>query len=213
MNVIPVINCPDRASAVSTLERLKGFLKPGELVHLDVTDGLFSAHHTWNDPLGWASLASPFPLEVHLMMQNPEEHVDAWLAAGTRRLIVHVETVTVPTVNQIFELARPRGADVMLSSNPETTSEDLEPFLRYFNFFQVLAVMPGAAGQKFLPFVADKVRFLREHVPSATIEVDGGMTPETVAIVKAAGADTVVSASYVLGSADPKKAYDALRAL
>jgi ribulose-phosphate 3-epimerase len=75
----------------------------------------------------------------------------------------------------------------------------------------VLAVQLGAAGQQFLSFTEEKVRFLREEMPDATIEVDGGMTPETARRVKKVGADTIVSASYIFNAVDPKKAYEELR--
>jgi ribulose-phosphate 3-epimerase len=75
----------------------------------------------------------------------------------------------------------------------------------------VLAVLPGAAGQKFLSEDLEKIMVLRQASPSAIIEVDGGMNPETARLVKTAGADTIVSASYIFGSGDPKKAYEELR--
>jgi ribulose-phosphate 3-epimerase len=77
----------------------------------------------------------------------------------------------------------------------------------------VLAVQPGPAGQTFLPFVEEKIRFLREAVPDAIIEVDGGMNPDTARLVKVMGADTIVSSNYIFSAADPKKAYEELRAI
>ena len=74
----------------------------------------------------------------------------------------------------------------------------------------MLAVQPGPVGQEFLPFVCEKIKFLREEFPDAIIEVDGGMNPETAGQVKEAGADTIVSASYIFNAVDPKKAYEEL---
>lgn len=91
--------------------------------------------------------------------------------------------------------------------------EDIVPYLKNFVAFQVLAVEPGPAGQKFLPFATEKVRFIREALPDAIIEVDGGMDLETARRVKDAGADTITSSHYIFDSADPKKAYEELSAI
>lgn len=207
MRVIPVINCPDLACVRKKIEVVKSFLHEGELVHLDVTDGSFSSYRVWGDPLGWSSLAAPFGLEAHLMVDHPEQCADDWLAAGARRLILHVETLTPATLHDIASIAEQHHAEIMLSSKPETPAEDLEPYLRRVSAFQVLAVPPGPSAQPFLPFVREKIVFLRERVPDATIEVDGGMDPATVRLVKGAGADTIVSSSYLFGAADPARAY------
>ncbi|MDR3582266.1 MAG: hypothetical protein P4L67_03255 [Candidatus Pacebacteria bacterium] len=215
MNVIPVINCPDIGCVRKRLEMARTFLRPGDLLHLDVTDGAFAVHKTWSDPHAWAGLNAPFPLEVHLMVEQPEEHADDWFTAGARRLVVHIETVAPAGVRRLLDLADHHHGAIVLSSLPDTDPEMFEPFIRRFGeritAFQVLAVPPGAAGQKFLPSVLAKIMALRQMSPNATIEVDGGMDPATARLVKAAGADTVLSASYIFGSADPKKAYEELR--
>jgi ribulose-phosphate 3-epimerase len=210
MKVIPVINCPDIACVQKKIEVAKTFLHDGDLLHLDVTDGSFAAHKTWSDPLGWVGLRSPFGLEVHLMVDHPEQYVDNWLAAGARRLIVHVETLTPQSMHEIFSAAERYQAEVVLSSKPESAIDELAPYMKHFAAFQVLAVQPGPAGQIFLPFVCEKINFLREAAPDATIEVDGGMNPDTTRLVKGVGADTIVSSSYIFDAADPKKAYETL---
>lgn len=210
MNVIPSINCKDAPCARKKIEILKAFLPPQNFVHLDVTDGVWSAHETWNDPKGWAALKPPFMLEVHLMVEFPMEHAEDWLAAGARRLIVHAETLKNEVLHGLLQAANRYHAELVLTSKPETTNDELEPFLTRFASFQVLAVNPGAAGQEFLPFAIDKIRFLRESSPDATIEVDGGVNLETAKLAKAAGADAVVSAHYIFDAHDPSKAYAAL---
>ena len=210
MKVIPVLNCPDVACVEKNIAVAKTFLAEGGLLHLDVTDGSFAAHKTWADPLEWVKLKSPFGLEVHLMVDHPELYVDDWLVAGVQRLIVHVESLTPQSMNEILSTAERYRAEVMLSSKPESDAEDLLPYLKHFHSFQVLAVQPGPVGQEFLPFVCEKIRFLREESPDAIIEVDGGMNPETARQVKEMGADTITSESYIFNAADPKKAYEEL---
>ncbi len=186
MKVIPVINCPDLACVKKKIEIAKTFLAEDDLLHLDVTDGSFAAHQTWADTMQWVKLRSPFGLEVHLMVNHPELYADNWLVAGMRRLIIHGESLTSQSMKEILSTTERNHnrIEVMLSSKPESDMEDILPYLKYFHSFQVLAVRPGPAGQKFLPFVCEKVRFLREASPDAIIEVDGGMNPETARQVK-----------------------------
>jgi ribulose-phosphate 3-epimerase len=185
MRVIPVLNCANKGEAEEQFGVLETFLKKGEFVHVDIADGVFTFHKTWNDPEGWVALRSPFPLEVHLMVEHPEKLIAPWLAAGAKRF--------------------------MLSSNPETPPEDFAPYLHDISQFQVLCVTPGLAGQKFLPLALEKAKWLKYALPDAIIEVDGGITPETAEWAKDAGADIIVSASYVFRSKDPKKAYETLK--
>jgi ribulose-phosphate 3-epimerase len=213
MKVIPVINCPDIACVQNKIEIAKTFLRVGGLLHLDVADGSFAAHKTWADPLEWVKLRSPFGLEVHLMVDHPEQYADDWLVAGARRLIVHGESLDLRSAQEIISVAERYHAEVMLSSKPESDVEDMLPFLRHFHSFQVLAVHPGPEGQNFLPFVTEKVQFLREELPDVTIEVDGGMNPKTARRVKEMGADTIASESYIFNSADPRKAYEELASI
>ena len=147
------------------------------------------------------------------MVEHPEEHVDDWLAVGARRLIVHAESLTPQSMHEIISTAARYHVEVMLSSKPESISEELIPYFRYFTAFQVLAVQPGPEGQEFLPFVCDKIRFLKEELPDAIIEVDGGMNLETARRVKDVGADTIVSSNYIFNAVDPKKAYEELCAI
>ncbi len=211
MQVIPVLNCLDRKDAEERIAIAKQFLKKEDFLHVDVADGIFTFHKTWNDPAGWDDLHSPFPLEVHLMVEHPEAWIAPWLTAGAKRFIVHIETVDEDSLKDISAMCKAGGAELILSSNPETPVEEFTPYLQDESRFQVLAVNPGLAGQKFLPLMLEKVKWLKAAVPDAIIEVDGGVTPETAKWAKDAGADTAVSASYIFGSRDPGKAYEELK--
>lgn len=215
MNVIPVINCPDAACAEAKFAELGKFLPAGSLVHADITDGSFSAHHTLSEPAAWARLMPPFALEAHLMVEQPEDVADDWLTAGVRRLIVHAETVDAAAVRRLLDLTAQHNAELMLATAPGADPGLLAPLIARFGqwlaAFQVLAVPPGAAGQSFEKEALLRIASLRHLVPHATIEVDGGMNPDTARLVKAAGADTIVSASYVFGSSDPAAAFEQLK--
>lgn len=211
MQIIPVLNCLDRANAEEKIVAAEKFLRKGDFLHVDVADGVFTFHKTWNDPAGWAALQSSFPLEIHLMVEHPETWITPWLAAGAKRFVVHIETVDEDSLRNIAAACKVGGAELVLSSNPETPVVEFTPYLHDTSRFQVLAVNPGLAGQKFLPLTLEKVKWLKAARPDAIIEVDGGITPETARWAKDVGTDVAVSASYIFGGNDPKKAYEELK--
>jgi ribulose-phosphate 3-epimerase len=213
MEVIPVINCPDAACVEEKLNILRPFYPAGGLVHLDVTDGAFSVHTTWQDSAGWTAMHPPFTLEVHLMVKRPEEFVGPWVAAGAKRLIIHVESLSRATAEALADMARAHGAELMLAANPETPIAAFEPYADLFSEFQILAVPPGPAGQELMPVVFEKISALKNMWPNVIIEVDGGINPKTAAAVKAAGADVITSGAYIFNSGDPNKAYEELKSI
>ena len=210
MQIIPVLNCLDRAGAEEKIAVAEKFLKE-DFLHVDVADGVFTFHKTWNDPAGWAALRSPFPFEVHLMVEHPEAWIAPWLAAGAKRFVVHIEAIDEDSLRDIAAACKAGDTELALSSSPETAVTEFTPYLHDVSRFQVLAVNPGLAGQKFLPLTLEKVKWLKAARPDAIIEVDGGITPETAKWAKDAGTDVAVSASYVFGSGDSERAYEELK--
>jgi ribulose-phosphate 3-epimerase len=207
VEVLPAVNCSDQPCVEEKLRVARPFSK---WIHLDVTDGRFTFNRTWGDPALWPKIGAGFSLEVHLMVEDPDHVAGAWLRAGAKRLIVHAEAVTKQTLLPLLQEATWHGAIVMLSTNPDTGAEAYRPYRALFTEFQVLAVHPGRAGQRFIPEVLDKIHFLRDEVPGAIIEVDGGVTEETGKRAVEAGALRLVSASYIFDAADPRAAYEAL---
>lgn len=181
-------------------------------IHLDVVDGKFAANTTWDNPedLNNSQLTtnnSQLNIEVHLMVENPEAVIKDWASAGVKRIIISLEAIgeklSLPQdLMNNFELG--------LAINPETSVEDLLPYLENFKFVLVLGVNPGLAGQKFNENVLEKIKFLKNYYPGVIIEADGGINLETAKLTKEAGADIIVSASYIFGSPNPQKAYEEL---
>lgn len=204
MEVIPALNCLDFHEIESRFAILKKIRPEGGWVHLDVADGKFTYNITWADPKKWGEVGYGLKLEVHLMVEEPESQVPAWLEAGAKRVIVHLETAA--NLEHIAELCAAKGAEFVISSSPETFTERMRPLFGKFSKFQVLAVSPGLAGQKFLPMVLEKVRFIRRELPNAWIELDGGVNQETARQAKDAGVDAVVAATYIFNEKDPKTA-------
>jgi len=223
--IIPSVNCTNFECVCDKFNKAKDFLSQDGWLHLDVADARFTYGKSWNNPLELKQLfaeGSKFNVEVHLMVEEPETVAEEWLKAGAKRLIIHLETVQdgrvhsdgeverMTPLDYIAHLASKYGADVMLAINPGTPVELLSPFLKTFSFFQILAVIPGPAGQPILPIAYEKIKFLRANAPNAKIEVDGGINLETGKKAVEAGANILVAASYIFGSSNPKKAYTEL---
>ena len=213
MEIIPALNCLDEESLGQWIVKAGEFLPAGRWIHLDISDGNFTPTKTWNESAHWQELAGQYGwnLEVHLMVEKPEEVIQAWLAAGAKRVLVHVETINRESLTGILETVAESRVEAMLSSNPDTPIDTIRPYLRDFTRFQVLAVYPGRSGQKFLPAVLEKISLLRALRPYAKIEVDGGINAQTAALAKEAGADFVVAASYIFWSENPGRAYEELQ--
>ncbi len=211
MTVLPVINVKSAEEATEKIKKASEFC---DFLHIDIEDGVFLPRSNWGGPEELKLLTSNLKLktqfEVHLMVANPESVLDAWLRTGiVKRIIVHLEAMTDSVY--ILEKCKKYGVEAMLAINPGTEAERLLAHKDDFHYFQMLAVQPGPSGQKFDVNILDKIRLIKVKVPDAIIEVDGGINKETAEQVKAAGAEIVVSDSYIFHAADPKKAYEMLK--
>ena len=221
MDIYPVLNCRDADEMRDALKVVQGFLPFGQWIHIDVADAKFTPHKTWNAPEDWPSFRANYNLEVHLMTEEPEKEVPRWLAVGAGRVIVHLEALTEDEhhvarrgvdelITEILAACFPANAQALLAVNPETPVATSLQYFKRFNGVQILAVNPGLSGQKFQPTVLNKLTYLRQTMPGATLEVDGGITPPVVRRVREAGATIAVSAHYIFETGDPKRAYNEL---
>ncbi len=205
MQVIPAINVKSQEEAAVLAEKTKTFLKAGDWIHFDISD-----INNWSSQ-DLKRSCEDLNIEVHFMRPDYEELLLLWLEAGAKRIIVQVEVLK--DLEFLLETARRFGVEAGLAVAPETPAEELNVYFNKIRFFQVLAVAPGASGQLFQEKVLPKIKWLREQKPDAIIEVDGGINPETAKLAKDAGADILVSASYILNSVNPNKAYEELSRL
>jgi ribulose-phosphate 3-epimerase len=225
LEVCVVINCPvhEGESAGKKLRAAEGF---ADWIHLDIADGVFTFGKSWGDPDLWRQLdpSENIKLEVHLMVEHPELAVPAWIEAGAKRIIVHyeafpkrgknVEALRRAAFADIIERAHHAGVQVMLALNPETTLEVASPHLAHFGHFQVFSqAHPGPSGQAFLKSVLPKISALRAQFPNATIEVDGGINLESAKLAVRAGANVLVSGSYILEGENPGARYHELKSI
>jgi len=169
-------------------------------IHVDVMDGHFVPNLTFG-PKMVADLrkATRLPLDVHLMIERPEEWVDRYADAGATYLTIHVEaTRDVPGT---LAAIRGRGVRPGLTLNPETAVDAVLPYLGSVDLALVMSVHPGFGGQTFIESALEKVRAIREALDerklAAELEVDGGVKPDNCARVVAAGATVLVAGSAV----------------
>jgi len=186
-----------------------------DLIHIDVMDGHFVPNITIGPPVVRAiKRIATRPLDVHLMIEEPDRYVRDFVDAGANMLSVHVEVV--PHLHRTIALIKSRGIKAGAVLNPSTPVAALEEIAADLDFVLVMSVNPGFGGQTFIPHSFDKVRRVRALLSaagtSAPIEVDGGVGPGNAAALVAAGATILVAGHSIFGTPDAEQATRALRA-
>jgi len=186
-----------------------------DLIHVDVMDGRFVPNITIGPPVVRAIKGiATRPLDVHLMIEQPDRFVDDFVNAGAAMLSVHVEAV--PHLHRTIALIKSRGVKAGAVLNPSTPVSALEEIAADLDFVLVMSVNPGFGGQTFIPRSLDKVRRVREMLDragsSAPIEVDGGIDAANAAKIVAAGASILVAGHAIFDTPDAEAATRALRA-
>lgn len=184
-------------------------------LHVDVMDGHFVPNLTLGPPVV-AALArhTRLPLDVHLMVADPDRLLAAYLDAGAARVAVHWEAAV--HLDRTLAAVRAAGARAGVALNPATPIELLADVVHACDFVLLMSVNPGFSGQAFLPRVLDKARrlarFLAERGAAVTLELDGGVGADNIGAARRAGVTTFVAGSSVYGAADPAAAIRLLRA-
>ena len=174
-------------------------------VHVDVMDGHFVPNLTFG-PKMVADLhrATRLPLDVHLMIERPDDWVDRYVDAGAAYVVVHVEAAR--EVSATLARIRTRGAKAGITLNPDTPVDAILPYLAEVDLALVMSVNPGFGGQKFIESALGKLQRLRKEIDSrrlaVELEVDGGVKLDNVRRVVEAGASVVVAGSAVFESPD-----------
>ncbi len=167
-------------------------------LHVDVMDGHFVPNLTIGPPVVKAlKKVARRPLDVHIMITNPERYAADYVAAGADVLTCHLETHP-----DALELIREAGGRAGLAVNPETDIAPVRDMLDRVDMVLVMSVHPGFGGQSFMPEVLPKIEALREWGYTGDVEIDGGIAPKTIGDAAAAGANVFVAGSAVFGSDD-----------
>ena len=175
-------------------------------LHFDVMDGSFVPNITFGSDMARRAEACGLPVDAHLMVVNPEKHIDAFAKAGVKVITVHAEAVN--HLHRVLQQIRTAGCLAGVALNPATSPECLRYVLGDFDLALVMTVNPGFGGQKLIPACIDKVSEVRGMLNragiKAIVEVDGGVNLETAPRLVAAGADMLVAGSALYGATDAK---------
>lgn len=188
-----------------------------DLIHVDVMDGHFVPNITIGPPVVRAiKRVATKPLDVHLMIEEPDRYIEAFIDAGASMVSVHVEAVPHLHLHRTVHFIKKLGAQAGVVLNPATPASTLEDIAGDLDYVLVMSVNPGFSGQAFIRHSLDKLRSVRSVLDrtrsSAVIEIDGGIDLSNVGDVVSAGASILVAGNAIFGTPDPEGATRALRA-
>ena len=211
LRINPSILSADFVNLEAELQRISS----ADAVHVDVMDNHFVPNLTFGPTMVEAlARSTDVPLDAHLMIEDPDREALAYVEAGARSVTFHVEAATAPV--RLARELRAAGARAGMGLRPATPVEPYEDLLPELDMLLVMTVEPGFGGQSFLDLTLPKIRRAAEAVRGAdrplAIQVDGGITEETILRAADAGATVFVAGSSVYGADDPATAITALRA-
>jgi ribulose-phosphate 3-epimerase len=183
-------------------------------IHVDVMDGHFVPNLTIGPAMVAALKRSTrLPLDVHLMIEEPDRYLEAFVDAGAAMVTVHVEVA--PHLHRTLHAIRQLGAAAGVALNPSTPVDQIRDVVGSLDLILIMSVNPGFGGQSFIPHSLEKVaaarRLLEAHGSRAALSVDGGVDLSNAGALARAGASTLVAGTSVFGTADPAAAVKALR--
>ena len=206
VEIIPAI----LANSSEEFEKMLRLIEPySPRVHLDIADGVFVPNETISGYSELELISTGLKFDVHLMVENPVDQISHWYEIDKAdRFIIHVESADITTAIKEF---RDMGKSIGLTLNPDTSITSIEPFVNYSDFIQFMTIYPGFQGRDFLDHVVEKIRSFHKKYPGVLIAVDGGINPTTAKSVIEAGADMLISGSFVLKRGNVGKAIAELR--
>ena len=183
-------------------------------IHADVMDGHFVPNITFGPLIVEAvRRVTSLPIDVHLMIENPDDYIPAFAAAGAAWISVQVEACL--HLNRTIQLIREKGACPGVVLNPATPLQAIEWVIQDVDYVLIMSVNPGFGGQAFIANTLDKIMSLRKMIKDkklkALIQIDGGVNEKTIGDIAAAGVDVFVAGSAIFGSPDYKKTIDSFR--
>lgn len=215
----PLVSASILNADLTDLKALSGFLAGcgADAVHYDVMDGCFVDNISFGLPLLQNLLrCSTLPADVHLMIQDPLRYISRFAMEGVKWISFHAESAS--STDKTVAAIHAAGISAGIALSPDTPVETVFPFLPLLNkddFILIMTVEPGWGNQEFLPHTVDKIRILHDRIRTyglpLHIQVDGGINDRTAVLCREAGADFIVSGSYLLKAQNPEEACRLLR--
>ena len=209
IRITPSILSADRENIVSEISKIA---KVSDLIHLDIMDNRFVPNQTWDLAEAQTIIAaSPTPIDAHLMVQDVDTLAIEYAIAGSGSVTIHAEAAI--DISKTLREIRSHGARAGLAVKPGTPIENYLEFSDLVDMFLIMTVEPGFGGQKFMSEMMEKVRLTSKSIGDRPIwlQVDGGISIDTSAIAREAGADTFVAGSAVFNSPEPAVMVEMLR--
>lgn len=207
--ISPSILSSDFANLETELKKLEQ--NGADWLHIDVMDGHFVPNLTIGAPVVKAlKRVTKLPLDVHLMIDNPQKYIKDFALAGADYITFHYEA-TKDNTDEVIELIKSYNIKAGISIKPKTAVKEIADLIKKVDMVLVMTVEPGFGGQKFMPDCADKIKEIKQYSQSVLVEVDGGINDETAKYCKNLGADCLVAGYYIYSKADMKEAIASLR--
>lgn len=202
MKIIPAILAKNYEEFESMVKKIEPY---ADLVHLDIADGEFVLNKTIDGYEELMRVETKLNFEVHMMIKNPEKVIGRWLKVDkAARFLIHAESRA--ELDALINKIKESGKEIGFVLNPQTHYSAIEPYLDKIDLVQFMTIDPGFQGSLFLPEVLEKVRNFHSRYSNKKIQVDGGINPETVKLVKEAGASQAAVGSYIFQNQDIEKA-------
>lgn len=204
VKIAPSILASDFANLQKEIEMINA--SEADYIHVDIMDGVFVPNISFGIPVTEAvNKHAKKPLDVHLMIVNPDQYLEAFKNAGATIISVHYEACT--HLHRTLQVIKQLGCKAGVAINPHTSVELLKDVIKDIDLVCIMSVNPGFGGQKFIENTYAKVKRLKEIITEngaqTEIEIDGGVNENNAPLLRAAGADVLVAGSFVFSSADP----------